>query len=64
MRGQQVWIRAGEPTTVPLPDMGPVIHGRLGNLPLVGPSNEHEMVYTAGVPDPDRQQRRRRESRS
>ena len=61
VRGQQVPVSEQGPTVVALDDQGPVILGRLGSLPLVGSSNEHEMVYTAGVPD---RERRRRSSRS
>ncbi|MEO7449096.1 MAG: glycosyl hydrolase family 65 protein, partial [Humibacillus sp.] len=64
VRGTRVRVEQGQPAVVGLVNQGPVIAGRLGSLPLVGASNEHEMVYTAGVPDPDRQQRRRRESGS
>jgi alpha,alpha-trehalose phosphorylase len=63
VRGQRVTVTEAGPVVVELDGQGPVILGRLGSLPLVGSSNEHEMVYTAGVPDPDRE-RRRRGSRS
>jgi alpha,alpha-trehalose phosphorylase len=63
VRGQRVTVTEAGPVVVELDGQGPVILGRLGSLPLVGSSNEHEMVYTAGVPDPDRA-RRRRGSRS
>jgi alpha,alpha-trehalose phosphorylase len=61
VRGQQVCVSEQGSTVVDLDDQGPVILGRLGSLPLVGSSKEHEMVYTAGVPD---RERRRRSSRS
>jgi len=63
VRGQRITVSGDASTVVELDGHGPVILGRLGGLPLVGSSNEHEMVYTAGVPDPERQ-RRRRGSRS
>ncbi len=63
VRGERVTVSDAEPAVVELHGHGPVILGRLGSLPLVGSSNEHEMVYTAGVPDPERE-RRRRGSRS
>ncbi|HET8987722.1 MAG TPA: glycosyl hydrolase family 65 protein, partial [Humibacillus sp.] len=59
VRGRRVTVSESGPTVVELDGQGPVILGRLGSLPLVGSSNEHEMVYTAGVPDPDRGRRRR-----
>jgi alpha,alpha-trehalose phosphorylase len=63
VRGERITVSGDAPTVVDLDGHGPVILGRLGSLPLVGSSNEHEMVYTAGVPDPERE-RRRRGSRS
>ncbi len=42
----------GEPTVVPLKDQGPLITRELGSMPVVGRGDQHEMVYTAGVPDP------------
>jgi alpha,alpha-trehalose phosphorylase len=62
VRGQQITVSQEGPTVVDLDGQGPVILGRLGSLPLVGSSNEHEMIYTAGVPDPDRGRRRRSRS--
>ncbi|MCU1537759.1 MAG: kojibiose phosphorylase [Humibacillus sp.] len=64
VRGARVQVQEGAPAVVRLVNQGPVIAGHLGTLPLVGASSEHEMVYTSGVPDPDRQQRRRRQSGS
>ncbi len=57
VRGERHVVSPGEPTVVPLADQGPVITRELGSMPLVGSGNEHNMVYTAGVPDPDRRKR-------
>ncbi len=52
VRGQRHTVTAGDPTVVPLEGQGPVIDRTLGSMPLVGSSDEHDMLYTAGVPDP------------
>ncbi len=52
VRGERHTVTPGDPTVVPLDGQGPVIDRRLGSMPLVGSSEEHDMVYTAGVPDP------------
>ncbi|MGA8978016.1 MAG: glycosyl hydrolase family 65 protein, partial [Pedococcus sp.] len=58
VRGERVRVEAGadgapgEPTVVALADQGPLITRVLGSMPVVGRGNEHDMVYTAGVPDP------------
>jgi len=57
VRGDRVTIVPGDPTVVPLAGQGSKIDGGLGTLPLVGSTNEHGLVYTLGVPDPDRRRR-------
>lgn len=57
VRGERCVAEPGAPCEIPLPDQGPVIERRLGSMPLVGSGDEHEMVYTAGVPDPNRRRR-------
>uniref|UniRef100_UPI003B3BD864 glycosyl hydrolase family 65 protein n=1 Tax=Pseudactinotalea sp. TaxID=1926260 RepID=UPI003B3BD864 len=57
VRGRQHLIEPDRPVVVPLADQGPVIEGTLGTMPLIGSSTEHNMVYTAGVPDPDRRKK-------
>jgi len=57
VRGTSYEVSAGEPVVVPLADQGPVITRTLGSMPLIGSSEEHHMVYTAGVPDPDRRKK-------
>jgi alpha,alpha-trehalose phosphorylase len=52
VRGEEYAVQSGSPTVVPLADQGPHIDRQLGSMPLVGSSDEHDMVYTAGVPDP------------
>ncbi|WP_241681354.1 glycoside hydrolase family 65 protein [Pseudactinotalea terrae] len=57
VRGEQHLITPGAPVVIPLEDQGPVLEGALGTMPLIGSSTEHNMVYTAGVPDPDRRKK-------
>ena len=57
VRGERHVVGPNEPVVVPLEDQGPVIERELGNMPLIGSSTEHDMVYTAGVPDPDRRKK-------
>ena len=57
VRHQPVVIGPGAPSVVPLADQGPVIDGGLGTLPLISSTDEHDLVYTLGVPDPDRRRR-------
>ncbi len=53
VRGERRTVTVGETTVVELDGQGPVINRKLGSMPLVGSSDEHDMIYTAGVPDPD-----------
>lgn len=57
VRGERHLVHGREPMVVPLADQGPVIDRELGSMPLIGSSDEHNMVYTAGVPDPDRRKK-------
>lgn len=58
VRGERLMISSAEPTVVPLAHQGPNLTRQLGSMPLVGSENEHQMLYTLGVPDPDRRKRR------
>jgi alpha,alpha-trehalose phosphorylase len=57
VRGERYLVEPGHPLVVALEDQGPVIERELGSMPLIGSSSEHNMVYTAGVPDPDRRKK-------
>ena len=57
VRGERVQAAPGAPAVVALEGQGPLITRELGTMPLVGRGDEHEMVYTAGVPDPHRRAR-------
>jgi alpha,alpha-trehalose phosphorylase len=57
VRGERVEAAPGEPAVVALEDQGPLLTRELGSMPVVGRGDEHEMVYTAGVPDPHRRVR-------
>ncbi len=57
VRGEECLVMPDAPCVIALADQGPVIDRRLGSMPLVGSSDEHEMLYTAGVPDPNRRRR-------
>ncbi len=57
VRGERCFVSADAPAVVELADQGPVIDRELGSMPLIGSSDEHNMVYTAGVPDPDRRKK-------
>ncbi len=57
VRGRRVSVAPDAPTVVELDGQGLVIDRELGSMPLVGTSDEHELVYTAGVPDAERRRR-------
>ncbi|MFV0426186.1 MAG: glycoside hydrolase family 65 protein [Beutenbergiaceae bacterium] len=57
VNGERYLVSSEEPVSAGLADQGPVIERELGTMPLVGSSDEHDMVYTAGVPDPSRRRR-------
>jgi alpha,alpha-trehalose phosphorylase len=59
VRGERVEVGADGPTVMALTGQGPVIEETLGRRPRVGVTGDHEMVFTAGVPDPERERRRR-----
>ena len=57
VRGEPVTVGRGVKTTVPLAHQGHQVERKLGRLPVVSHTDEHEMLYTAGVPDPYRRGR-------
>ncbi len=57
VRGETVTVTRDRPTTVGLKHQGIPVNRTLGRLPLVSHADQHEMLYTAGVPDPDRRRR-------
>ncbi len=52
VRGEPVTVLRGARTTVPLAHQGHQVERKLGRLPVIAHTDEHEMLYTAGVPDP------------
>lgn len=55
VRGTEHRVEPGEPCVVPLEHQGLKINGKLSGFPLVdGRQQDHGMVYSAGVPNPDR----------
>ena len=58
VRGEPVTVGRGVKTTVPLAHQGHQVERKLvRKLPVVSHTDEHEMLYTAGVPDPYRRGR-------